>query len=174
MANSNYTRGEMEINDHKGTFSGFMGMSKYGGAAIIVLQWPLFAGAFRISPASPQVEAMARSYMGIRVWSAPALIALFAITGWLIAAERTAAVLVIQLWMNGLNIVLDLWFVLGLDWGVQGVAIATFLAEWSGAAIQRGDLEGPRSGDIAYSATGWRWCGDGAGHRGAQQGGGQG
>ena len=37
MANSNYTRGEMEITDHKGTFSGFMGTSKYGGAAIIVM-----------------------------------------------------------------------------------------------------------------------------------------
>lgn len=37
MAHSDYTRGEMEISDHKGTFSGFMGVSKYGAAAIIVL-----------------------------------------------------------------------------------------------------------------------------------------
>ena len=73
--------------------------------------------------------------MAIRVWSAPAAISLYAITGWLIAQERTRAVLVIQLWMNGLNVVLDLWFVLGLDWGVQGVAVATFLSEWSGAAL---------------------------------------
>ena len=60
--------------------------------------------------------------MAIRIWSAPAAIAIYAITGWLIAQERTRAVLVIQLWMNGLNILLDLWFVLGLDWGVAGVA----------------------------------------------------
>ena len=33
------------------------------------------------------------------------------------------------------NVLLDLWFVLGLGWGVEGVAIATFLAEWSGAAL---------------------------------------
>jgi len=105
------------------------------GASIIVLQVPLFAGAFAVSPASAEVEALARSYMGIRVWSAPALIALYAITGWLIAAERTAAVLVIQLWMNGLNILLDLWFVLGLGWGVEGVAIATFIAEITGCAL---------------------------------------
>lgn len=38
-------------------------------------------------------------------------------TGWLIAIERTRAVLVLQLVMNGLNILLDLWFVLGLGWG---------------------------------------------------------
>jgi len=30
---------------------------------------------------------------------------------------------------------LDLWFVLGLGWGVNGVAFATFLAEWSGLAV---------------------------------------
>ena len=105
------------------------------GLGVILLQIPLFWAAFYVSPASAEVEGLARSYMTIRVWSAPAAIALYAITGWLIAQERTRAVLVIQLWMNGLNILLDLWFVLGLGWGVQGVAIATFLAEWSGAAL---------------------------------------
>lgn len=105
------------------------------GAAIILLQLPLFWAAFRLSPGSAEVEGLAQQYMAIRVWSAPAAISIYAITGWLIAQERTRAVLAIQLWMNGLNIVLDLWFVLGLDWGVQGVAIATFLSEWSGAAL---------------------------------------
>ena len=106
-----------------------------GGVVLIVLQVFIFAGAFRLSPASVEVETLARDYMQIRIWSAPAAIALYGITGWLIAAERTRAVLVIQVWMNGLNIVLDFYFVLGLGWGVQGVAFATFLAEWSGLAV---------------------------------------
>ncbi|WP_448326822.1 MATE family efflux transporter [Sulfitobacter sp. M13] len=105
------------------------------GLALVLLQLPLFWAAFQASPASAEVETLARSYMGIRIWSAPAAIALYAITGWLIAQERTRAVLVVQLWMNGMNILLDLWFVLGLDWGIEGVAIATFLAEWTGAAL---------------------------------------
>ncbi len=105
------------------------------GLSIIVLQLPLFELAFVVSPASAEVETLARAYMGIRVFSAPALIATYAITGWLIAAERTRGVLVVQLAMNATNIALDLWFVLGLGWGVRGVAAATFLAEWSGAAL---------------------------------------
>ena len=105
------------------------------GIAIIVLQGPLFAGAFLVSPASAEVEALAGEYMAIRVWSAPAMIALFGMTGWLIALERTRAVLVLQVAMNGVNIVLDLWFVLGLDLGVTGVAWATFVAEWSGLTL---------------------------------------
>lgn len=103
-----------------------------GGLAIIALQWPLFYGAFLVSPASQEVESLARDYMAIRVWSAPAIIALYGVTGWLIALERTRAVLVLQVVMNGTNILLDLWFVLGLGWGVDGVAWATFLAEWTG------------------------------------------
>ena len=105
------------------------------GLALILLQLPMFWLAFQMSPASPEVEALATEYMRIRIWSAPAAIGLYGITGWLIAQERTKAVLIIQVWMNGLNILLDLWFVLGLGWAVSGVALATFLAEWSGLAL---------------------------------------
>lgn len=105
------------------------------GLGVILLQTPLIWAAFQVSPASSEVETLAQTYMRIRIWSAPAAISVYAITGWLIAQERTRAVLVLQLWMNGLNIGLDLWFVLGLGWGVGGVAFATFLAEWSGAAL---------------------------------------
>ncbi len=105
------------------------------GVGLILLQIPLMWAAFQISPASGEVEGLARSYMRIRIWSAPAAISLYGISGWLIANERTRSVLVLQFWVNGLNIGLDLWFVLGLDWGVQGVAIATFLAEWSGLVL---------------------------------------
>ena len=45
--------------------------------------------AFKVAPASAEVESLARDYLAIRVWSAPATIALFGITGWLIALERT-------------------------------------------------------------------------------------
>lgn len=106
-----------------------------GGLALILLRAPLFAGAFAISPASAEVETLARGYMAIRIWSAPAAIAIYGATGWLIAQERTRAVLVLQVWINGLNVMLDLWFVLGLGWGVQGVALATFVAEWAGLGL---------------------------------------
>lgn len=105
------------------------------GFAVIALQIPVFWGAFLLAPASAEVESLARDYMQIRVFSAPAAIAIYGVTGWLIALERTRAVLGLQLWMNGVNILLDLWFVLGLGWGVEGVALATFLAEWSGLAL---------------------------------------
>ena len=105
------------------------------GLAIILLQNLIFKAAFFVSPASAEVESLARDYLQIRIFSAPAAIAIYGVTGWLIAQERTRAVLLIQVWMNGLNVLLDLWFVLGLGWGVTGVSLATFCAEWTGLAL---------------------------------------
>ena len=105
------------------------------GAVMILAQIPIFYAALSLSPATAEVEALTREYLTIRIWSAPAAIGLYGITGWLIALEKTRAVLWIQLWMNGLNIALDLLFVLGFGWGVGGVAIATLIAEWSGLAL---------------------------------------
>lgn len=105
------------------------------GLMLLALQIPIFWAAFKLAPASDEVESLATTYLQIRIWSAPAAVAIYGLTGWLIAHERTRAVLVLQLWMNGLNILLDLFFVLQLDWGVQGVAIATVIAEISGLAL---------------------------------------
>ena len=106
-----------------------------GGIALMLLQDLIFRGAFAVTPASDEVKDLAAAYMQIRIWSAPAAVAIYGITGWLIAQERTRAVLILQLWMNGVNVVLDLVFVLQLGMGVDGVALATFLAEWSGLAL---------------------------------------
>ena len=106
-----------------------------GGLVMVLLQGPLIAAALWLSPGSAEVEGMAASYLAIRLWGAPAAIAQYALTGWLVAAGRTRAILAIQLCMNGLNVVLDLWFVLGLGWGVEGVAVATLIAEIAGLAL---------------------------------------
>ena len=105
------------------------------GLALILLQPLLFSAAFNLSPASDEVETLAAAYLGIRIWSAPAAISIYALTGWLVAMERTSAVFWVQLVMNGINLVLDLWFVLGLGWGVQGVAVATVISVVTGAAL---------------------------------------
>jgi MATE family multidrug resistance protein len=105
------------------------------GLALILAQAALFAGAFAIAPASARVEALAGEYLAIRIWGAPATIALYALTGWLVGLGRTRGILALQLWQNGLNIGLDVWFVLALGWGVAGVAASTLIAEWAGLAL---------------------------------------
>lgn len=105
------------------------------GLALVALQSLLFAAAFQIAPASVPVESLARQYLSIRIWAAPATLAIYALTGWLVGVERTRAILILQLWQNLLNAALSLWFVLGLHWGVPGVATASLIAETTGLAL---------------------------------------
>jgi MATE family multidrug resistance protein len=105
------------------------------GFALIALQPLIFMAALSISKASSEVESLARSYLMIRIWTAPAAIAIYALTGWLVAMERTAGVFWVQLVMNGVNILLSIIFVLWLDMGVQGVAYGTVIAEVLGAGL---------------------------------------
>lgn len=105
------------------------------GLGLIVLQWPLRAIAFALFPASETVEALAVAYFNVRVWAAPATLAHYAVLGWFIGMHNTRAALMLQLWMNGVNIVLDLVFVLQLGWGIEGVALATVIAEYSALGV---------------------------------------
>ena len=100
------------------------------GVLVLILHFQLLYLVMKIVPASPEVERLTEEYVSIRIFSAPAAIATYGITGWLIAQERTQSVLVLQLAMNGLNVILDILFVLGLNYGVEGVAYATLIAEW--------------------------------------------
>lgn len=120
------------------------------GLVFVSFQAAVFRVAFWLAPATQEVEALARAYLRIRIWGAPAAISIYAVTGWLVAMERTRGVFGLQLWMNGLNIALDLWFVLGLGWGIEGVALATLLAEWSGLALGLWLCRG------AFSGRQWR------------------
>ena len=105
------------------------------GLLFIAGQAAVFWAAFRLAPASVEVEALARAYLAVRIWGAPATIAIYALTGWLIAMERTRGVLALQLAMNGLNVVLSVAFVLWFGRGVPGVAAATLIAEWAGLGL---------------------------------------
>lgn len=96
---------------------------------LIVLQAPIAWVAFSIVEATPEVEELAQSYFHTRIWGAPATLMNFALLGWFIGVQNTKAALWHQLTLNGVNIVLDLVFVIGFGWGVVGVAAATAMAD---------------------------------------------
>lgn len=105
------------------------------GVIIFILQWPLITLALWFIEASTEVETLARSYFDIRIWAAPGALANYAVLGWLLGQQKARSALLLQVFMNGMNIVLDLWFVLGLGWGVEGVALATAISEYAAAIL---------------------------------------
>jgi multidrug resistance protein, MATE family len=101
------------------------------GVGLLALQWPIGRVALWLLDGSAEVEAITASYFHLRIWGAPAALALFALMGVLIGLRRTRLLLFAQLFLNGLNVALDVLFVAGLGWGAEGVAIGTALAEWT-------------------------------------------
>jgi MATE family multidrug resistance protein len=104
------------------------------GCLLILLQSPVKLGALWAIEASSQVSGHTAAYFDIRVWSAPASLVNYVVLGWLLGVQRARTALVLQLLLNGTNILLDLIFVIGFGWGVAGVAWATLIAEVAAAA----------------------------------------
>jgi MATE family, multidrug efflux pump len=82
-----------------------------------------------------RVEAELDSYLRIRLLGAPAGLANMALLGWLLGMQDARGPMALLLVTNGVNIALDLIFVLGFGWGVAGVAAATVTAEYGGAGL---------------------------------------
>jgi len=105
------------------------------GLLLVLLQIPIAYLGFALLDASPQVEGFARSYYQIRIWSAPFALANYVALGWLLGRQKAGLVLVLQLVLNGTNIALDLLFVVGFGWGIEGVALATLIAQAIGLTL---------------------------------------
>ena len=105
------------------------------GLLLILTQSLLFQFALYLIDGSEEVTELAKRYCEIRIYSAPATLAHYVLIGWLIGTQNSRGPLIILIAANGINIVLDYWFVMGLGWKSDGVAWATLIAEYSSAAI---------------------------------------
>jgi MATE family multidrug resistance protein len=103
--------------------------------ALILLQVPLITFAMTLLGPEPEIAGFASEYFSIRIWSAPATLANYALIGWFIGLQNARVPLYIVLAINLTNIALDLVFVLLLGMKVDGVAAASVIAEFTGAAV---------------------------------------
>lgn len=120
------------------------------GIGLVALQVPINAAMLWLFEASAEVEQLASTYFQIRIWGAPALLVQTVMLGILFGLQRMQATLVISLAYNGLNIALDVLFVLVFGWGVEGVAMATVAAEVVAATVSVAAVL------RAFRSLGWR------------------
>lgn len=105
------------------------------GLAVLALKDVILEVALSLIGGSEAVQAATRTYYGIRVLATPFALINYVILGWLIGLNRAGLALVLQTVLNGVNIGLSLYLVLGLDYGVAGVGWASFAAEALTAAV---------------------------------------
>tara|TARA_R110000787_G_scaffold4726_24_gene18009 strand:+ start:15132 stop:16436 length:1305 start_codon:yes stop_codon:yes gene_type:complete len=96
-----------------------------------LLRWLTFA-AFA---GTPEVESLASGYFNARIFGAPAYLMGLGITGWLLGTGKTGQMLAFQIVMNGVNVILDVWFVAGLELGPAGIGAGTAIAEWTALGV---------------------------------------
>ncbi|WP_088105748.1 MATE family efflux transporter [Halalkalibacter urbisdiaboli] len=106
-----------------------MTMAIIFGLLFIVLQYPILLGALWMVGPSDLVTSHVHTYFSIRIWGAPFALMSYVIIGWLMGLTKVRLSMTVQISMNMLNMLLSVWFVLGMDFGVAGVAIATLISE---------------------------------------------
>jgi MATE family multidrug resistance protein len=104
-------------------------------ATLILLQIPIASISMQLLGPDSGTAAFANEYFFIRIWSAPATLANYALIGWFLGLQNARVPLYIVLAINVTNIVLDLFFVIVLGMKVDGVAAASVIAEFAGLAV---------------------------------------
>ncbi|NQV87587.1 MAG: MATE family efflux transporter [Woeseiaceae bacterium] len=103
--------------------------------AMIAMRVPIGRLALELLGGDAETQASAAEYFSIRIWSAPGTLANFALVGWFIGLQNARIPLLIFLTINLTNIALDLLFVVVFGMKVDGVALASVIAEYSGFLV---------------------------------------
>ncbi|KFE51461.1 MATE family efflux transporter [Pseudomonas syringae] len=100
-----------------------------------VIGLPFSHLALTLMQPSADLQQLTEAFFHTRLFGLPASLAGYALVGWFLGTQNAKAPLAILLTTNLVNIALNLWFVIGLDWGVVGSARASVVAEWTGALL---------------------------------------
>ena len=107
----------------------------FSALAMLILQYPIERLAFRLLDTSAEVEQYAVTYFRICIWGGPAVLAQYGFTGWFIGMQNSRYPMYIAIVMNVINIVCSSCFVFLFGMKVEGVALGTVVAQYSGVMM---------------------------------------
>jgi multidrug resistance protein, MATE family len=100
------------------------------GISILLLQQPIAFLSFLIVESSREVEAFSLVYFDIRIYTAPAVLALYGLNGWFLGMQNAKYPMLITIFLNLLNIGLNVLFIYGFGMHVDGVAWGTLISTY--------------------------------------------
>ncbi|RKU38295.1 MATE family efflux transporter [Candidatus Poribacteria bacterium] len=102
---------------------------------LLIFQRQLADVSFSLIDASPEVEHLARVYFHIRIYAAPATLCLHAFHGVFLGLQNAHYPMLLTIVVNLVNIILNVVFVKLLGMKVEGVALATAIAQYIGLFV---------------------------------------
>ncbi|MEM9918457.1 MAG: MATE family efflux transporter [Bacteroidota bacterium] len=108
------------------------------GGLIWLLQGPLGRLGFYLMNVDGDQYELVQTYFNVRIWAAPATLALYALMGWFFGMQNAIYPLILTIFINLVNIVLSYWLVWVKGMEVAGVAWGTVLAQYAGLALAVG------------------------------------
>lgn len=107
-----------------------------GAAIFIILSQVLIKKiSFFLVDANQEVEFYAKQYFDIRIYAAPATLALYAFHGWFLGMQNAKYPLILSLFVNAANIVFNLVFIYAFAMKSDGVALGTVIAQYLGLGL---------------------------------------
>jgi multidrug resistance protein, MATE family len=106
-----------------------------GGVALVALQSPISWVAFQLVTSTPEVRTQAEIYYHIRIWSAPAVLAIYAFQGWFLGMQNARYPMIVAIAVNSIAIVLDIIFLRALGMKTAGVALGSVIANYLGLLL---------------------------------------
>ena len=106
------------------------------GMLAFSLQYPI--GEFSIDFMGMESESanrMIADYFYTRIWAVPAGIMLFAFNGWLTGMQNAVLPMAVAILVNVLHIGGSYLFAIAGEMGLQGIALASVVAQWTGVAV---------------------------------------
>ena len=122
-------RGRDDVDDQVMTVIRSSALALLFGLLLFVFQEALLAVSLKAMAPPENVAAITSEYFRIRIWAAPFTLLGYAIIGVLFGLARVRTILWLQLFLNIINGVLNVTFVVGLGMGVAGVAWGTLIAQ---------------------------------------------
>ncbi len=102
------------------------------GIAMIAAREPVCSLLFDLLDVDGSTASVARSYFMIVVWSAPAVLGLYSLTGWFVGMQDSRTPMWVSLFVDVFNIGASLMFVFLIRMKIEGVATGTLVAQWAG------------------------------------------
>lgn len=105
------------------------------GVVLLVLQKGVIDLSLMILEGSAEVKALASDYFYVRIWAAPAAIALMVINGWFLGMQNAVYPMIISITINVVNIVTSFMLVKVFNMTVEGVALGSVVSQYVGIIL---------------------------------------